>query len=100
MSATGVEAVRGAQVVCRVPVREPLDDKEVRRLYRGQYQDEPFVRIIAQRRGLYRLPEPKILSGTNYCDVGSPPTRRRPPWWPSRRWTTSSRAVRAARSSA
>ncbi|MCQ4206672.1 MULTISPECIES: N-acetyl-gamma-glutamyl-phosphate reductase [Streptomyces] len=70
MSATGVEAVRGAQVVCRVPVREPLDDKEVRRLYRGQYQDEPFVRIIAQRRGLYRLPEPKILSGTNYCDVG------------------------------
>ncbi|MFC7896922.1 N-acetyl-gamma-glutamyl-phosphate reductase [Streptomyces sp. NPDC057381] len=70
MSATGVEAVRGAQVVCRVPVREPLEDKEVRRLYRGHYQDEPFVRIIAQRRGLYRLPEPKILSGTNYCDVG------------------------------
>ena len=70
MSATGVEAVRGAQVVCRVPVREPLGDKEVRRLYRAHYQDEPFVRIIAQSRGLYRLPEPKIRSGTNYCDVG------------------------------
>ncbi|MFF3482665.1 N-acetyl-gamma-glutamyl-phosphate reductase [Streptomyces sp. NPDC002701] len=70
MGATGVEAVRGAQLVCRVPVREPLDDKAVRKLYRLQYQDEPFVRVIAQRRGLYRLPEPKILSGTNYCDVG------------------------------
>lgn len=70
MSATGVEAVRGTQVVCRVPVRRPLTDREVRRLFRDRYRDEPFVRIVAQRRGLYRLPEPKILLGGNYCDVG------------------------------
>lgn len=70
MSATGVEAVRGAQVMCRVPLTQPLPEADVRRLYRGCYQDEPFIRVVAQRRGLYRLPEPKILIGSNYCDVG------------------------------
>ncbi|MEV0308336.1 N-acetyl-gamma-glutamyl-phosphate reductase [Nonomuraea fuscirosea] len=70
MTATGVEAVRGAQVVCHVPLRRPLSEVEIRRLYRDAYADEPFVRVIAQRRGLYRLPEPKILIGSNFCDVG------------------------------
>ena len=31
---------------------------------------EPFVRIVKERTGLYRYPEPKILSGSNYADVG------------------------------
>ncbi|HEX5120943.1 MAG TPA: N-acetyl-gamma-glutamyl-phosphate reductase [Pseudonocardiaceae bacterium] len=70
MTATGVEAVRGAQVVCRVPLAGPVSEAEVRRSYRDHYAGEPFVRVVAQRRGLYRLPEPKILIGSNYCDVG------------------------------
>jgi N-acetyl-gamma-glutamyl-phosphate/LysW-gamma-L-alpha-aminoadipyl-6-phosphate reductase len=70
MTATGVEAVRGAQVLCHVPVRRPVQEVELRRVYRERYAAEPFVRVVAQRRGLYRLPEPKILSGTNLCDVG------------------------------
>jgi LysW-gamma-L-alpha-aminoadipyl-6-phosphate/LysW-L-glutamyl-5-phosphate reductase len=28
------------------------------------------VRIVKERAGLYRYPEPKILSGTNFADVG------------------------------
>ncbi|WP_145908047.1 N-acetyl-gamma-glutamyl-phosphate reductase [Kitasatospora viridis] len=70
MGATGVEAVRGAQVVCRAPLATEVREPELRRVYRECYGDEPFVRIVAQRRGLYRLPEPKILSGSNFCDVG------------------------------
>jgi N-acetyl-gamma-glutamyl-phosphate/LysW-gamma-L-alpha-aminoadipyl-6-phosphate reductase len=70
MSATGVEAVRGAQVVCRVRLARPVREAEVRRRYLDCYRDEPFVRVVAQRRGLYRLPEPKILTGSNFCDVG------------------------------
>ena len=31
---------------------------------------KPFVRIVAERTGLHRLPDPKILAGTNYADVG------------------------------
>lgn len=74
MTATAVEAVRGAQVVCRVPIVDgpspvPLEHR-IRDAYRAAYADEPFVRIVAAKRGRYRLPEPKILLGSNFCDVG------------------------------
>jgi N-acetyl-gamma-glutamyl-phosphate/LysW-gamma-L-alpha-aminoadipyl-6-phosphate reductase len=73
MSATAVEAVRGVQVVCRARVRAShagLHERAVRQLYRERYAAEPFVRIVAQRRGVYRYPEPKILAGSNFCDIG------------------------------
>nr|MBX2883728.1 hypothetical protein [Granulosicoccus sp.] len=27
-------------------------------------------RIVKERSGIYRYPEPKLLSGSNYCDIG------------------------------
>lgn len=70
MSATGVEAVRGVQVLCRAWTKATLDDLALRKLYRRHYSDEPFVRVVAYSSGGFRLPEPKILSGSNFCDVG------------------------------
>lgn len=70
MTATGVAAVRGVQVLCRADLADDADPIEVRRAYRQYYQDEPFIRIVSQNRGIYRQPEPKILLGSNYCDVG------------------------------
>ena len=28
------------------------------------------MRLVRSRRGVHRYPEPKILSGSNYCDIG------------------------------
>jgi LysW-gamma-L-alpha-aminoadipyl-6-phosphate/LysW-L-glutamyl-5-phosphate reductase len=70
MAATGIQAVRGVQVLCRVQLAEGVDERQLRACYRTYYAAEPFVRVIAQRRGLYRLPEPKLLAGSNFCDVG------------------------------
>jgi N-acetyl-gamma-glutamyl-phosphate/LysW-gamma-L-alpha-aminoadipyl-6-phosphate reductase len=70
MSATGVEAVRGVQLLCRARLAPGAGEREIRSAYRRAYRDEPFVRIVAYRRGSYRYPEPKILLGSNYCDVG------------------------------
>ncbi|MEV8424454.1 N-acetyl-gamma-glutamyl-phosphate reductase [Streptomyces niveus] len=70
MTATGVDAVRGVQVLCHATLSEDVTEQDLRRLYRAAYQAEPHVRVIAQKRGNYRLPEPKILLGSNYCDVG------------------------------
>jgi N-acetyl-gamma-glutamyl-phosphate/LysW-gamma-L-alpha-aminoadipyl-6-phosphate reductase len=70
MTATGVEAVRGVQVLCHATLTGGADERAVWRAYRRHYAAEPFVRIVAQRRGMYRLPEPKILLGSNFCDVG------------------------------
>ncbi|MGB0389361.1 MAG: N-acetyl-gamma-glutamyl-phosphate reductase [Ardenticatenaceae bacterium] len=69
-SATAVEMVRGVLCTAHVFLPEPLDEREIWRMYRKSYGNEPFMRIVKDRRGIYRYPEPKILSGTNYCDVG------------------------------
>ncbi|GAA3767962.1 N-acetyl-gamma-glutamyl-phosphate reductase [Streptomyces phyllanthi] len=70
MTATGVEAVRGVQVLCHAKLASGVSERDVRSAFRAAYRNEPFVRVIAQRHGLYRLPEPKILTGSNFCDVG------------------------------
>jgi len=70
MVATGVQAVRGVHVLCRVRLADGVDERQLRSRYRAYYAREPFVRVVAQRHGLYRLPEPKLLAGSNFCDVG------------------------------
>lgn len=70
MTVTAVEAVRGVQAVCHVTLTEPVTERELWRVYTGAYGTEPFVRLIRDRSALRRLPEPKILTGTNYCDIG------------------------------
>lgn len=69
-SATAIEMVRGVLATAHVFLTRDLEDRDVWKLYRGAYNDEPFVRIVKDRTGLYRYPEPKIVTGTNYCDVG------------------------------
>ncbi|HMS66380.1 MAG TPA: Asd/ArgC dimerization domain-containing protein, partial [Ignavibacteria bacterium] len=46
------------------------DEKEIWKVYRKEYSNEPFIRIVKDKDGIYRYPEPKLLWGTNYCDIG------------------------------
>ncbi len=70
LSCHGVEAVRGVLATAHAFLSRPVDEKELWRTYRAAYGKEPFVRIVHESEGLYRQPEPKILAGTNYCDIG------------------------------
>ncbi len=69
-SATAIELVRGILLTAHCFVKEPLTEKDLWQIYRGAYGEEPFVRLVRDRRGVYRYPEPKILAGSNFCDVG------------------------------
>ncbi len=69
-SATSIEMVRGILATCHVFLDADLDEKAVWKLYREAYGNERFVRIVKEKSGIYRYPEPKLLSGTNYCDIG------------------------------
>jgi LysW-gamma-L-alpha-aminoadipyl-6-phosphate/LysW-L-glutamyl-5-phosphate reductase len=69
-SATSVELVRGVLVTAHVFVKELLDERALWRIYREAYGREPFIRLVKERSGVYRYPEPKILAGSNYCDIG------------------------------
>jgi LysW-gamma-L-alpha-aminoadipyl-6-phosphate/LysW-L-glutamyl-5-phosphate reductase len=69
-TATAVEMVRGVLCTAHVfPVRA-VEQRDLWQLYRETYAGEPFVRLVRDRAGIYRYPEPKIVAGTNYCDVG------------------------------
>ncbi len=70
LSATAVDNVRGVLATAHVFVKPGTAEKDVWKAYREAYNAEPFVRIVKERTGLYRYPEPKILSGSNYADVG------------------------------
>jgi len=67
---TAVEMVRGVLCTAHVIPTRPVELKELWRLYRQAYADEPFVRLVAERSGMHRLPDPKILAGSNFADVG------------------------------
>ncbi|MDP6582468.1 MAG: N-acetyl-gamma-glutamyl-phosphate reductase [Vicinamibacterales bacterium] len=69
-SATSIEMVRGILATCHCFLREPLDEKAVWKVYREAYGDEPFIRIVKERSGIHRYPEPKLVGGSNYCDIG------------------------------
>ena len=70
LSATAVDNVRGVLATAHVFVKPGTQEKDVWKAFREAYTAEPFVRIVKERTGLYRYPEPKILSGSNYADVG------------------------------
>jgi len=70
LSATATDAVRGVLATGHLFLDQSVEERDIWRLYREAYGDEPFVRVVKERTGLYRFPEPKILAGSNYCDVG------------------------------
>jgi N-acetyl-gamma-glutamyl-phosphate/LysW-gamma-L-alpha-aminoadipyl-6-phosphate reductase len=65
-----VNMVRGILSTIHVFPTKPLTTSEVWKIYRSQYQEEHFVRIVRYQKGPYRLPDPKIVVGTNFCDIG------------------------------
>jgi N-acetyl-gamma-glutamyl-phosphate/LysW-gamma-L-alpha-aminoadipyl-6-phosphate reductase len=70
MSVTSVEAVRGILATSHVFLKDDLQDRDLWKIYRAAYKNEPFMRIVKEAGGIHRNPEPKVLTGSNYCDVG------------------------------
>jgi len=70
MSAHAVNMVRGILATCHVFLTDPLSTVDVWRLYRQFYRDEPFIRLVRDVKGIFRYPDPKIVVGSNYCDIG------------------------------
>jgi N-acetyl-gamma-glutamyl-phosphate/LysW-gamma-L-alpha-aminoadipyl-6-phosphate reductase len=70
MSATSIEMVRGVMATVHVFLNKPAQDKDLWKAFRSAYKEEPFVRIVKAQTGIFRYPEPKILAGSNWADVG------------------------------
>ncbi len=70
LSMTAVELVRGVLAAAHTFVKPGTTEKDLWKAYRAAYNAEPFVRIVKDKTGIHRVPDPKILSGSNYVDVG------------------------------
>jgi len=65
-----VDMIRGASATCHVFPGEPVSKGDLWGAYRGAYETEPFVELVAGGGGVYRYPEPKAVAGTNRAEVG------------------------------
>ena len=70
MSPHAVNIVRGILTTNHTFLRKPMSELELWKVYRNSYRDEPFLRFIRDKKGLYKFPDPKFLIGSNFCDIG------------------------------
>lgn len=70
LSVTSIELVRGVLATAHGWLNADVTDKDLWQAYRAVYKPERFVRIVKEKRGIHRFPEPKLLAGSNYADVG------------------------------
>ena len=65
-----VNMVRGILSTAHTFTNGILELRDVFKAFREKYGQEPYVRLVSDKRGLYGLPNPKVTIGTNYCDIG------------------------------
>ncbi|MGO9643497.1 MAG: N-acetyl-gamma-glutamyl-phosphate reductase [Candidatus Bathyarchaeia archaeon] len=65
-----VDIVRGILATIHLFTKQNLTDKDIWKVYRSRYGEEPFIRMVSDKKGLYGLPNPKVTVGTNFCDIG------------------------------
>lgn len=67
---TAVDLIRGALATTHVQLKPDVGMKDLWKAYRAVTKDNPFLRLVNERRGIYRVPDPKVLAGSNYADLG------------------------------
>ncbi len=70
MSPHAVDIVRGILCTNHTFLEQPIDEKELWKIYREDYQNEKFIRLIRDKKGFYKFPDPKFVVGSNFCDIG------------------------------
>lgn len=70
LTMTSVDLVRGALATVHATLKPGVALKDLWKAYRAAASENPFLRVVREQRGIYRVPEPKILAGSNYADLG------------------------------
>jgi N-acetyl-gamma-glutamyl-phosphate/LysW-gamma-L-alpha-aminoadipyl-6-phosphate reductase len=70
LTMTAVDLVRGVLATAHAKVKPSVARKDLWKIYRSAANENPFLRVVKEQRGIYRVPEPKILAGSNYADLG------------------------------
>jgi len=70
MTPHAIDMVRGIMATGHMFLNREITNQELWKAFRELYQNEPFVRIVKDVKGLHQLPDPMNVVGSNFCDVG------------------------------
>jgi len=70
MSAHAVNMVRGILSTSHLFTAGAPRPIDVWKAYRSLYSDSFFIRLVRDKQGPFRLPDPKLVIGSNFCDIG------------------------------
>lgn len=70
LTMTSVDLVRGALATAHTRLKPGITSRDLWAAYRKVTLENPFLRLVKEQRGVYRVPEPKILAGSNFADLG------------------------------
>ncbi len=70
MSAHAVNMVRGILSTTHLFTRVATKPIDIWKAYRSMYSDSYFIRLVRDKQGPFRLPDPKLVIGSNFCDIG------------------------------
>lgn len=70
MSAHAVNMVRGILSTCHLFSGVKVEPLSLWKAYRSMYAGSYFIRFVRDKKGPFRLPDPKLVTGSNFCDIG------------------------------
>lgn len=70
MTPHAVNLVRGILCTIHTFGRDKLTIPAIWKTLREAYSGSRFVRFVKDKKGLAKYPDPKILAGSNFCDIG------------------------------
>ena len=70
MSAHAVNMVRGILSTTHLFTKAAVKPIDIWKAYRSTYSDSYFIRLVRDKQGPFRLPDPKLVIGSNFCDIG------------------------------
>lgn len=70
LTITSVDVVRGVLATAHAETLAGVTKKDLWQGYRRVVQENPFLRLVKEARGIHRVPDPKILAGSNFADLG------------------------------
>ena len=70
MSAHAVNMVRGILITSHVFTAGQVKPLDIWKAYRSMYEGSHFIRLVRDKQGPFRLPDPKLVIGSNFCDIG------------------------------
>jgi LysW-gamma-L-alpha-aminoadipyl-6-phosphate/LysW-L-glutamyl-5-phosphate reductase len=70
MSAHAVNMVRGILCTSHLFTVASVKPIDIWKAYREMYSGSHFIRLVRDKQGPFRLPDPKLVIGSNFCDIG------------------------------